>query len=142
MTRHHSAPDSTRSALAPEGAYRALRALMPLVARLGDAKAANDVAPVLRPEPVAALLESAIAHDRRCALKYRAEDGAETLREVDPLAVAWRGDGAVLLAYCQLRQELRSFRLERIEAVTALATTRSVRPTLAVERFLQRRRMA
>lgn len=100
------------------------------------------MASALRPEPVAALLESAIAHDRRCALKYRAEDGAETVREVDPLAVAWRGDGAVLLAYCQLRQELRSFRLERIEAVTALTATRSVRPTLAIERFLQRRRMA
>jgi len=118
-----------------------VQSLLPWMLRLGDLAPANDA--TLHPTPtLASVFEGAIAHDRRCRLQYLTEEGVATVREVDPLAVSWRADGASLLAHCRLRGDLRSFRLERIVAAEVLSDARTVRPSLSIERFLQRRKHA
>ncbi len=139
---HHLTPDSTPAPAPADASGSELQGLLPWLLRLGKAAPSNDASPPPPHGGLVSLFEEAIAHDRRCALRYLAEDGAETVREVDPLAVSWRGDGPLLLAHCRLRDDLRSFRLERVVSATVLPSSRRVRPSLGIERFLQRRRTA
>lgn len=63
-------------------------------------------------------------HDRRkLALAYRDAQGAETDRTVWPLGVFFWGNAWTVLAWCELRNDFRSFRLERISAVKRLDGT-------------------
>lgn len=85
------------------------------------------VADVLRrqggagPRPVASLapglptdLAEAVRQGRRLRLRYVAGSGEETERGVDPIGLTGAGGGLSLVAFCRLRQEQRTFRLDRI----------------------------
>ncbi|MEZ4867438.1 MAG: YafY family protein [Caldilineaceae bacterium] len=56
-------------------------------------------------------------------LCYRATDGEVTERRVDPYGVVYTIGFWYLAGYCHLRQDLRTFRLDRIVQVEAMATT-------------------
>jgi predicted DNA-binding transcriptional regulator YafY len=51
---------------------------------------------------------------RRVRLRYRAWDGEETEREVDPYGVVFVTGRWFTVGYCHLRQDVRIFRLDRI----------------------------
>lgn len=60
-------------------------------------------------------------HDRRkMQLAYRDAQGGETRRTVWPLGVFFWGSAWTVLAWCELRSDFRSFRLERIAAARRL----------------------
>ena len=67
-------------------------------------------------------LRRAVREHRRVELLYRSEARpAAQSRQVDPYALVHRWGWWYLVAYCHLRGELRTFRVDRIEALQLLA---------------------
>jgi predicted DNA-binding transcriptional regulator YafY len=50
-------------------------------------------------------------------MRYRRHDGEETDRAVRPLAAFFWGRVWTLAAWCELREDFRNFRLDRIESL-------------------------
>lgn len=67
-----------------------------------------------------ALLRRAIRAERKLALSYRDAAGALSERIVWPFALAFFDSVRVLLAWCEARQDFRTFRTDRILAATLL----------------------
>lgn len=74
------------------------------------------------PRVVAALSETRAAMDRRrkVRLAYTGGDGADTERTVRPLGLFFWGSGWTLTGWCELRDDFRNFRLDRIRSLTTL----------------------
>ena len=62
------------------------------------------------PPPIA----EALAARSRLQLRYLSSQGIETVREVEPMEVIPQGDYLYLRAFCHLRGDERTFRLDRI----------------------------
>lgn len=63
------------------------------------------------------------AIDRRRAVSLRYRDGVASHRTVHPLGLFHWGHAWTSAAWCELRRDHRSVRLDRIEAATVLPTT-------------------
>lgn len=74
-----------------------------------DAEAATAHLPVIR---------AAIRAHERLTITYIEADGHETHRDIRPLALETAGKVRTLAAFCEGRQAFRSFRLDRIVALT------------------------
>jgi predicted DNA-binding transcriptional regulator YafY len=75
------------------------------------------IAPTFQPGKRAGELgtvREALRSKRRLAMQYRDEKGGETKRSVRPLAIAFWGKVWTLAAWCELRMDFRSFRLDRM----------------------------
>jgi DNA polymerase III epsilon subunit family exonuclease len=69
------------------------------------------------PEALSALpppITEALAARRRLQVRYVSAHQVETVREVEPLEIIPEGDYLYLRAFCHLRQDERTFRLDRI----------------------------
>jgi len=101
----------------PEPLRRRARAIGDTVAlELGRPRApGNDAA-------LATLTAAALARER-VALRYRSGQGAATERAFDAYGLAHRGGRWYAVGHCHLRGGLRSFRLDRVEAVRGLGAT-------------------
>ena len=62
-------------------------------------------------------LHAAIDAGRRVGFAYIAEDGAGTERHVRPLGLFFWGGVWTLAAWCELRRDFRTFRVDRMDAV-------------------------
>jgi predicted DNA-binding transcriptional regulator YafY len=62
-------------------------------------------------------VSEAVTLRRSVEMQYRAETGEETSRVVDPYGVATRAGLWYLVGFCHLRDGMRMFRLERIQAL-------------------------
>lgn len=69
-----------------------------------------------------ALLRKAIRTERRLKLFYNDEAGSASERVVWPFALAFFDRVRLLLAWCELRQDFRSFRTDRISAAEVYAS--------------------
>lgn len=67
-----------------------------------------------------AALRQVLREERKLTLHYCDGSGQETRRIVWPVALAFFNRARVLAAWCELRQDFRSFRLDRIIAATPL----------------------
>jgi predicted DNA-binding transcriptional regulator YafY len=67
-------------------------------------------------------LADAIQSQRRLTLRYRSRKDEELVREVDPYGLVFHFGHWYLGGYCHLRQDLRSFRLDRMQSVAQLET--------------------
>ncbi len=81
---------------------------------------------------------------RRCirerfpvAIDYADEAGARTERTVRPLALAFFGPVWVLTGWCELREDFRNFRLDRIESLTVLDARFADEPGKTLRDFLK-----
>ena len=72
----------------------------------------HEMEPQVIPLPPA--IEEAFKAGRRIRLRYLSSFGNETDRIVEPLDVSIRHDYIYLVAFCHLRQDRRTFRLDRI----------------------------
>jgi predicted DNA-binding transcriptional regulator YafY len=68
------------------------------------------------------LLRAAIRAKKKLKLDYGDKDGALTKRTVWPLALSFWGPTWLLLAWCELRQDHRHFRLDRMQTAETLNT--------------------
>ena len=69
------------------------------------------------------LAREALIARRKLELSYATADGAATKRTVRPLGIFFWGRTWTLAAWCELRQDFRNFRLDRIAASTMLDET-------------------
>jgi len=65
-------------------------------------------------------LRSAIEDKRKVRLRYARADGAASERVVRPLAAFFWGPSWTITAWCELRGDFRSFRVDRIEELELL----------------------
>ena len=70
-----------------------------------------------------ALAREGLIAGRKLELSYAKADGATTTRTVRPLGIFFWGRTWTLAAWCELRQDFRNFRLDRITASTMLDET-------------------
>ena len=66
------------------------------------------------------LLRTAIRAERKVVLSYRDAAGATSERIVWPFALAYFDSVRILLAWCELRQDVRHFRIDRIASAAPL----------------------
>lgn len=59
-------------------------------------------------------IRSAMNEQRKLRLRYRRGDGEESLRTVRPLGAFFWGKSWTLTAWCELRNDFRNFRLDRM----------------------------
>ena len=85
-----------------------------------------------------ALSREALLARRKLELSYANADGAVTKRTVRPLGIFFWGRTWTLAAWCELRQDFRNFRLDRIAASTMLDETFEDEPGKALRDMLAR----
>jgi predicted DNA-binding transcriptional regulator YafY len=104
---------------AAERALAKLRATLPREQSLRLAESPVYV-PRRRPETAARLAELVAAVEARDVLRltYADERGATTVRNVRPLGALYGVAAWSLVAWCELREAHRTFRLDRIHGVT------------------------
>ena len=78
------------------------------------------------PEPWLAVLRRAIRAEEKLLMDYQDADGQATCRTVWPFAMAFFQTSRVLVAWCELRQDFRHFRADRVDC---LRTTGERYPT-------------
>jgi predicted DNA-binding transcriptional regulator YafY len=61
-----------------------------------------------------ASLRHAIRDQRKVSICYRSEDLSETSRTIWPIAIAYFDAQRLIIAWCELRQDFRSFRTDRM----------------------------
>ena len=83
-------------------------------------------------------LRHAIRRRRRIALDYLDPAGSNSARTVRPLACAFWGGTWTLAAWCELRTDFRSFRLDRMQAVAELDSIFPNEPGKTLADFLRR----
>jgi predicted DNA-binding transcriptional regulator YafY len=104
---------------------------------------ANDPAPSNEQQTLLRRAARAIEARRVCVIRYASEPGgAPSTRAIEPLVVTTTRGSLGLLAWCRLRRDLRTFRIDRISAITVLGDRYEDHPGLALERFIQCRRRA
>ena len=64
-------------------------------------------------------VRAAIRNERRLVLHYADRDGAQTQRVIWPIAIGFFKRAQVIAAWCELRQDYRHFRTDRIVRVLA-----------------------
>jgi predicted DNA-binding transcriptional regulator YafY len=91
------------------------------------------------PEQLMARLRSAMRNELKVTLQYRDLKGQVSERTVWPFALGFFDSARVLVAWCELRQAIRNFRVDRIETMAVLAARypRSRQTLLAEWRALE-----
>jgi predicted DNA-binding transcriptional regulator YafY len=97
-------------------------------------------APSHRPYPVqhVGLLRHAILEHRKARFDYTREDGAASDRTVWPLGLFYWGAVWTLVAWCELRNDHRNFRLDRIADLGVLDEPFTLEPGQTLEDFLRK----
>ena len=97
-------------------------------------------APHLHPYPVrlVGLLRRAAADRQKTRIGYTRPDGDASERTVRPLGLFYWGAAWTLLAWCELRQDFRSFRLDRIGEAEMTEEPFQPEPGKTLEDFLAR----
>ena len=86
------------------------------------------------PPVVPLAVQHAITANEVVAISYRDRNGDETRREVEPVGVLALDDDWYMVGWCRLRNEARSFRLDRVRRAD---TTGEVAPVRDPEKFLE-----
>jgi predicted DNA-binding transcriptional regulator YafY len=82
-------------------------------------------------------LRAAIRDRRKVRLDYRDAQDHETERVVHPLGILFWGSVATLAAWCELRSEFRTFRVDRIRDLETLAVEFESPPGRTLEDYLR-----
>lgn len=69
------------------------------------------------------LVRQAIREERKLALLYADQAGAQTQRTIRPLALIYYAAHCTLVGWCDLRDGLRNFRADRVLDAALLAET-------------------
>jgi predicted DNA-binding transcriptional regulator YafY len=98
-----------------------IRAVLPDALR-ESVDAAVLTVPMLEDVPVAidvSVIRAAARKEHKLVITYRDQEGAATTRTIWPLLIGFFDKVQVLAAWCELRQDYRGFRVDRIVAVEA-----------------------
>jgi predicted DNA-binding transcriptional regulator YafY len=73
------------------------------------------------PVPAQRHLPTTIRHGRKMRIDYQDESGHSTRRVMQPFAVAYYTEATLVCAWCELRNDIRHFRTDRIVSADVLA---------------------
>jgi predicted DNA-binding transcriptional regulator YafY len=92
----------------------------------------------LRPYPVhlVGFLRRAVTEQRKARFEYTREDGAASSRTVWPLGLFYWGAVWTLVAWCELRNDHRNFRLDRMANPEVLDEPFTLQPGQTLQDFL------
>ena len=92
----------------------------------------------LEDERITAALQQAVALRRKVRMTYAAfaHGGEEEERTVRPYGLAYRGTSLYLIAHCDLRDAIRTFRVGRIKAIALLAEGYTIPDTFDLDQYL------
>jgi predicted DNA-binding transcriptional regulator YafY len=65
------------------------------------------------------LVRRAIRDEEKLAIDYRDEQGRVTQRVIRPIALIYYSEAAVVVGWCELREAVRNFRIDRVSACSA-----------------------
>lgn len=80
----------------------------------------------------------AIAAGERLTLDYRDVSGKESQRAIRPLGLYFWGTQWTLVAWCEVRNGFRTFRLDRIASMASTGERFETEPSKSLEEFLRR----
>jgi predicted DNA-binding transcriptional regulator YafY len=83
-----------------------------------------------------ALMRSATRQQRKVRFEYKREDGECSQHTVHPLGLFYWGKVWTLVAWCELRDDFRHFRLDRMDTVTQQNDTYESMPGRTLQDFL------
>lgn len=83
-------------------------------------------------------LRHAVRQKHKLALDYADEEGRVTLRIVRPLSLVFIGPVWMMLAWCEMRQDFRHFRLDRMRAANATGEVFIDTPETSLRTYLAR----
>jgi predicted DNA-binding transcriptional regulator YafY len=85
-------------------------------------------------------IQNSITESEKLKIKYQTR-GEEQIKEriIHPYAVYFSGAVWTTIAYCELRQEIREFRLDRIKELILLQTHFNPDKTFSIEHYLEER---
>jgi predicted DNA-binding transcriptional regulator YafY len=112
------------AAPAVEGALAKIERVLPAAVRarvqaVQQALVIDAPPPQDAPDQQVIVAFSIAAQQNRClAIRYRAPHAEETTRVIEPYGLVYRTGRWYAPAYCQLRRDLRVFRLDRVREVT------------------------
>ena len=86
--------------------------------------------------PYSRELRAAIKSQSVLELSYRREDRAASVRHIWPLGLVYWGRTWTLVAWCELREAYRMFRLDRIVALAILERHFTTSSTLSLQHYL------
>ncbi|HEV8579519.1 MAG TPA: YafY family protein [Thermoanaerobaculia bacterium] len=94
----------------------------------------------LRAYPVrlVGLLRRAVTESRKARFDYTREDGAASIRTVWPLGLFYWGAVWTLVAWCEMRNDHRNFRLDRMANAEVLAEPFTLQPEQTLQEFLKK----
>lgn len=69
-----------------------------------------------------AAVRAAIRDERKIDIDYRDEQGRQTRRTIRPIALIYYSETANIVGWCELRQDLRHFRADRVESALQAET--------------------
>ncbi|MGE5406828.1 MAG: helix-turn-helix transcriptional regulator [Methanosarcina sp.] len=85
-------------------------------------------------------IQHAISESKKLKIKYKARgEGQLTERTIQPYAVYFSGAVWTTIAYCELRQEIREFRLDRITELEIQQAHFNPDTTFSIEHYLEER---
>ncbi|MDP9121762.1 MAG: YafY family transcriptional regulator [Acidobacteriota bacterium] len=118
-------------------ALRKIEAVLP-----ADLDAAGETlfAPQVHPYPVrlVGLLRRAVADRRKARVAYTRPDGAASVRTLWPLGLFYWGAVWTLVAWCELRNDFRNFRLDRMQDPEITEEPFILEPGRTLEDFLRK----
>lgn len=137
-TRFVRAFAGTRLAAGARSALIKIEAVLPADLR-ARAQRSRIFAPGGWQTPAALIdqLNEAIEHRWVVQLDYRDEAGSASLREVEPLCLAFWGSSWTLGAWCRLREAFRNFRPDRIAAIEIQQTPFAELPERGFDAYLR-----
>lgn len=119
-----AASDAPYADLAAAGVRKILDVLDPGTRKRADALARRvwvDT-PASASRAVRSALDEAMAEQRVVRIRYTSGDGSTTTRDVEPLMFGSSGGRWYLIGWCRLRDDVRWFRVTRIERAHVTAT--------------------
>lgn len=83
------------------------------------------------------LIENAIREKRNITIFYESLKGEKTKRKISPYAMAFRKSAWYLVGYCHLRNDIRTFRLGRIQSVRLSREKFTLPDDFSIEKYFQ-----
>ncbi len=84
------------------------------------------------------IVRQAIRAQRVMHFAYQTEEGKASQRDVRPLALYFWGERWTLAAWCELRRDFRSFRLDRVSAIEQLEREFRDEPGKSLQDFVRK----
>ncbi len=88
-----------------------------------------------RGERFYAVVEEAASRQRQLRITYQSINSGESERIVEPYFIVFRGRAFYFVAFCRTREEIRTFRLDRVKDVELTTATFARRPGIAAETY-------